>query len=235
MAQKRRKDKKRKTGGSLQSKARAGFRGYPVATVAYYGPDNQFASKAVVGIIHREGEETVAMKKWFSGEVDARLDPLISKEIVEFIEPYRAKSVILPPRIIGCPHEEGIDYPLGERCPECTYWATRDRWAGLLGDEDKVGAPVKMVTGVGWYRPEQWERLREVSVDRDDLADTWEEWERSAQDALRQMGKTGMVLEKVDVDVEDLVAWCQAQGREVSGETRVEYVTLLTQQRHQAQ
>ena len=33
-------------------------------------------------------------------------------------------------RIIGCPHEEGIDYPEGQACPQCPFWAHRDRWSG---------------------------------------------------------------------------------------------------------
>jgi hypothetical protein len=33
-------------------------------------------------------------------------------------------------RIIGCPHEEGIDYPEGEECPLCPFWKGRDRWSG---------------------------------------------------------------------------------------------------------
>jgi hypothetical protein len=30
-------------------------------------------------------------------------------------------------QIIGCPHEEGIDYE-GATCPACPFWAGRDRW-----------------------------------------------------------------------------------------------------------
>jgi hypothetical protein len=30
--------------------------------------------------------------------------------------------------IIGCPHEEGTDYPEGASCPQCPYWAGRDRF-----------------------------------------------------------------------------------------------------------
>jgi hypothetical protein len=30
-------------------------------------------------------------------------------------------------RIVGCPHDEGIDYPDGEKCPQCSFWANRDR------------------------------------------------------------------------------------------------------------
>ncbi|MGH9387747.1 MAG: DUF1186 domain-containing protein [Vicinamibacterales bacterium] len=31
-------------------------------------------------------------------------------------------------RIIGCPHEEGIDYPMGRSCPRCPFWADIDRF-----------------------------------------------------------------------------------------------------------
>jgi hypothetical protein len=39
----------------LKKKARHGFRGYPAATIAYYGPDDKRASKAAVGIVNAEG------------------------------------------------------------------------------------------------------------------------------------------------------------------------------------
>jgi hypothetical protein len=38
----------------------------------------------------------------------------------------------LADRIIGCPHEEGVDYPEGQSCPRCPFWAHRDRWSGEL-------------------------------------------------------------------------------------------------------
>jgi hypothetical protein len=41
-----------------------------------------------------------------------------------------AKPVVMSDGIIGCPHEEGIDYPDGQVCPQCPYWAHRDRWTG---------------------------------------------------------------------------------------------------------
>ena len=41
----------------LRKKARRGFRGYPVATVAFYGPDDRHATKVAVGIVTAEGIE----------------------------------------------------------------------------------------------------------------------------------------------------------------------------------
>ena len=120
----------RRFGKSLRKRARRGFRGYPVATVAYYGADDQRASKVAVGIINGEGQEVAELRRWFSETGDVRFDPVINREIVEFIEAHAVRTVAAVERIIGCPHEEGVDYPQGGVCPACPYWAHRDRWTG---------------------------------------------------------------------------------------------------------
>lgn len=115
---------------SLKKKARRGFRGYPVGTVAFYGPDDRRATKVAVGVVAAEGAEPSAVARWFSAESDVRSDPAIGLEIVNFIEAQGVKSVVMADRIIGCPHEEGTDYPDGQVCPHCPFWAHRDRWSG---------------------------------------------------------------------------------------------------------
>ncbi len=116
----------------LIKKARVRSSGFPIATIAYYGPDDQFASKMTVGILDSY-ENIIEMKRWFSeGDVDVRLDEAINQQIVEFLQEYDVYRVAMVDRIIGCPHEEGIDYPEGENCPECPFWADRDRWTGEL-------------------------------------------------------------------------------------------------------
>jgi hypothetical protein len=116
----------------LRKKAQKGLRGYPVATVAFYGADNTLASKVAVGIVPGEGERPEQMKRWFSDDTDVRYDADIGAEIIAFIESAGARSVVLSDGIIGCPHEEGVDYPDGEHCPKCPFWANRDRWTGEL-------------------------------------------------------------------------------------------------------
>jgi hypothetical protein len=204
-----------------------------VATVAYYGPNNRFASKVAVGIVLREGGDVSSLERWFSEEEDVRIDPAINQEIVEFIRRHRAKSVIMTDRIIGCPHEEGIDYPLGQSCPQCPYWANRDRWTGDLAREaGQRSLQVKTVTGCAWYRAEQWERLREISADRDKLEESYEEWVTRAEESLQEMRGVGIDAEKVLIDVEKLLAWCQAQGCDVDGEARAQYAAEMTRERH---
>ena len=117
---------------SLERRARRGFRGYPVATVAFYGPDDRRATKVAVGIVPVEGAEADPLRRWFSENTDARSDPEIARQIGEFINTHQAESLVLVDRILGCPHEERIDYPEGTACPQCPFWANRDRWSGEL-------------------------------------------------------------------------------------------------------
>ena len=54
----------------------------------------------------------------------------INHQIVEFIAAHAVRTVAGMEGILGCPHEEGADYPQGGVCPACPYWAPRDRWTG---------------------------------------------------------------------------------------------------------
>lgn len=108
-------------------------RGFPIATIAYYGPEDETATKVAVGIVGSK-DELIEMKRWLVRSVDVRIDRVIKKEILGFIQAYKVKRVAMAGRIIGCPHEEGIDYPEGSTCPQCPFWAIKDRWTGeLLG------------------------------------------------------------------------------------------------------
>lgn len=126
------KIKRRRQPSPLMKKARRGFRGYPVATVAFYGPDDKKATKVAVGIVRHEGAKADELQRWFSDEQDARFDQQIGKLVAEFIKRHRVLSVVTVDRIIGCPHEEGVDYPEGSTCPECPFWEDRDRWTGEM-------------------------------------------------------------------------------------------------------
>jgi hypothetical protein len=112
----------------LKKKAKGGFRGYPVATVAFYGPDDRRASKMAVGIITEPSGEPFELRRWHCETGDIRANDAICEEVARFLRDHRVHSVSLVDGIIGCPHEEGIDYPEGEACPQCPFWAGRDRW-----------------------------------------------------------------------------------------------------------
>jgi hypothetical protein len=98
-----------------------------VGTIAYYGPDDKRATKVAVGIIPAEDAKPSALERWHSEAGDIRLDSRVENEILRFLRLHGAKSIALKEGIFGCPHEEGIDYPDGEVCPQCPFWANRER------------------------------------------------------------------------------------------------------------
>jgi hypothetical protein len=121
-----------KSGSPLLKRAKRGFRGYPAATVVFYGPTAEEATKVAVGIVRREGAEPELLERWFSETTDVRSDARIGEEILTFIQTHEVKTVLMTDGLLGCPHEEGIDYPEGEPCPQCPYWAERDRFTGKI-------------------------------------------------------------------------------------------------------
>lgn len=122
--------KKKHPGQKLKDRANKGFKDYPIATIALYGPDDKRASKVVVGIVKKQDADPDKMKKWYSDKDDVRYSKKILQEILEFIAQNKVKRVVMTDGIIGCSHEEGIDYPVGEKCPECKFWSYRDKWSG---------------------------------------------------------------------------------------------------------
>jgi len=67
-----------------------------------------------------------------SGGSDIRRDADIAGGVLAFIEAASALSVTMVDRIIGCPHEEGLDYE-GLTCPVYPFRAGRDRWTVRRG------------------------------------------------------------------------------------------------------
>lgn len=90
-----------------------------------------------------------------------------------------------------------------------------------IDDSNHHRPPVRM--GIAWYRKEQWQRLRQSSEDVDDLGETYEEWLAAALDGLKKLAALGVEAEKVDVDVDELLAWCNIQGLPLNGESRSEF------------
>src|SRR3977135_1296849 len=113
----------------LRKKARKGLRGWPLATIAFYGPNLSQATKVAVGIVPSKNAEVNELRDWKVELGDIRADPGIARGILEFMEEHGVLSVAMTDAIIGCPHQEGINYE-GEWCPVCEFWQGRDRFTG---------------------------------------------------------------------------------------------------------
>ena len=85
--------------------------------------------------------------------------------------------------------------------------------------------------GIAWFRPEQWSRLLEISEDRQDLEETFAEWESLAEEKLRDLSAQGVKAEKVTIDVEELLVWCKKTGLSVNASARSRYVAEVIRRR----
>ena len=50
----------------------------------------------------------------------------------------------------------------------------------------------RQMIGVAFYRPEEWEALRELAPDRDSLENTYEEWLALHNNAVASLRRDGM-------------------------------------------
>ena len=92
---------------------------YPIGTVALYGPNDKITTKIVAGVIERDGAEPI-LERWMGTNIQD--SPKVKRQTQEFFKKHGVKSVAATDRNIGCPHEEGEDFPHGENCPFCPYW-----------------------------------------------------------------------------------------------------------------
>ena len=114
----------------LRKKAKLGDQGFPRASLAFYGPDDKTATKAVLGIFLHEGAEAT-IHRYFSEDRDVRFKIAVQESILARLKEHEVRSLVMLEKLFGCPHEEGIDFPNGEACPRCPYWHGRDRYQSL--------------------------------------------------------------------------------------------------------
>ena len=73
-----------------------------------------------------EGHDPDPLERWFSEDMDVRTNPAVGEKVFAFLKEHAAKSVIVTDGIIGCPHEEGIDYPEGKSSTVKNFLPIRD-------------------------------------------------------------------------------------------------------------
>ncbi len=81
-----------------------------------------------------------------------------------------------------------------------------------------------MVVGIGYYKCEQWQRLRDTAVDSDILEPAYDEWLEVLDSSIEKIRAHGLEPELVEVDVEDLLAFCKKEGLQNTGATRARFI-----------
>ncbi len=71
--------------------------------------------------------------------------------------------------------------------------------------------------GIAWFARAQWNRLRAVA-EPDAMEHSYDEWKAHILAAIVQLESVGLEVEKVSVDVGELLEWCKERGMSVDSD-----------------
>jgi hypothetical protein len=80
-------------------------------------------------------------------------------------------------------------------------------------------------TGIAWYEAEQWEKLREIAADPEQLEDAHADWLRHAEQVERDLRRRGIIIRRIPIDLGALVAWCRRNNRPIDAAARAEFTS----------
>jgi hypothetical protein len=81
-----------------------------------------------------------------------------------------------------------------------------------------------VVKGVGNYKKEDYPEVYRISVDRDNMHATWEEWKIEYEMHVKAWKKSGHEMIQVTVTPTELYRYCMMHGFEINGSSRSSFV-----------
>ena len=89
-----------------------------------------------------------------------------------------------------------------------------------------------MALAFGWFTARTYSRLREISADKHDLPETFQEWETRAQAQFDELRQEGIAIEKVLIDPDALLNW--AKEAPINSKKRAEFAAMILIRKHEA-
>lgn len=87
-----------------------------------------------------------------------------------------------------------------------------------------------MTLAFGWFTARTYSRLREISTDKDNLPETFQEWESRAQAQFDGFGKKGIAVERVLIEPDALLSW--AKQSPINSKGRAEFAAMILMKKH---
>ena len=81
-----------------------------------------------------------------------------------------------------------------------------------------------MILKFAYYQKKDWRRFRKIVNDKHKLHDSWEDWHTDFKKAKKQLASLGFEVEKVVVNLDDLIAYCKEKGKRIDGKARSAFV-----------
>lgn len=83
----------------------------------------------------------------------------------------------------------------------------------------------KTVFGFAWYTEEQWVHVKVSAVDPERFETTYSEWVDMAESTFENLRRAIGNPIKVNVDANELAAWCLVHGKRNNASARAEFVS----------
>ena len=75
--------------------------------------------------------------------------------------------------------------------------------------------------GIFWYRNEsEFNRLRELMDDKDNIARSYGEWLKAAEELLDSGPQRGILFTKIKADPDDFIRWCNVNSHRLDFKAR---------------
>lgn len=81
----------------------------------------------------------------------------------------------------------------------------------------------KRICSIPYYRNDQYDRLREVSIDKETFSISYEEMMIITESKHKEMENKGFEVVKIDVDIEELIEWCNSRSVTLNPESRTKF------------
>ena len=90
------------------------------------------------------------------------------------------------------------------------------------------------VTGILWWKPNQWEKAKQISSDSHAFDKTYQDWKNAAEKALINISILGTKVYKIEIDLDELVEWTKKKKIPLDSNARAEFVSLKVQKYHES-
>jgi hypothetical protein len=90
-------------------------------------------------------------------------------------------------------------------------------------------APPRQI-GLPWYSREDYPRIRDMMIDRHNLAPTYDAWLAAAENNESVGRQTGLQITRIMIEPDAFAKWCMEKGLEPDSTARMTYVAEMSAQ-----
>ena len=85
----------------------------------------------------------------------------------------------------------------------------------------------RLAVDIGWYMEENWTKVKAASIDPEQFENTYREWTAMAEKVFQDVLVAGDNAEKININSDELLAWCLEHHKPNSAGSRAEFVSQI--------